>query len=698
MNNQAVSSQSDSEVRAIDRWAAWLGCTVATSSLALVALADFGWFHGGRALGAVALAAVVATWLWRPRVRWLGRRAPHQSVLAVAILAIGAALIAPGSENLVGPRDPAVYVATGFAIARGGSTTIHDAALRLLAETVDADQIPAWLYENVINGALIRFPAQLFIRDLPAGTVEGGFLPVVPVWIALAADVSGLRAALHVSGVFGILSLAYFMLACHAAAAASSLRTGADVPSVEKDAPIPAPPWPLAGSILAVSFPQIWWAREPMAEPALGAFTWLAAWATVRWTDGGGRRWAVLAGLGAASALLTRADGILLWVALGVIALWFRAPGWWALGVCLIAGGITAGLHYAQVAPIYMATTYGPFTLERAAGGVGAVVALIGALAFARWLRHKHTPRVQDPKLGRAIMGARRAAVVALALVGLLSALSGVAPGTERGAPEGAPSPLAWLTGYVAWPIIVLALVGLAVYGWRGVPRGLAPLVLIGGIPALFYLPDPLVTGDHPWMVRRLVPAVIPLLALAAAAGAAQLWQLQRWTGRRPIAALGPACAAVLAGLGLGLSVAAGRDLLGPPHAAGAIEGIEALAADLPPDALVLFPAGPASIHLAMPLSMVFGIDAFALPPGLVTPAMVETLAHLETAGRTIYWAAEGTTPPALPAAIAAAPVRTVRIQYRSADHGPTPPPLGFTEITDRVTLYRLDLPRPADQ
>src|SRR5204862_7013956 len=96
--------------------------------------------------------------------------------------------------------------------------------------------------------ARIRFPAQLFVRDVGAGLVEGGFLPVLPVWIALAAQLRGLDAALHVAGMFGVLALAFAMLAVRAAASGQAASA--------------SPSWPVAGALLAVSFPQVWWARE----------------------------------------------------------------------------------------------------------------------------------------------------------------------------------------------------------------------------------------------------------------------------------------------------------------------------------------------------------------------------------------------------------------------------------------------------
>src|SRR5206468_10462986 len=80
----------------------------------------------------------------------------------------------------------------------------------------------------------------------------------------------------------------------------------------------------LVGAILAVNFAQIWWAREAMAEPALGAFAWLGAWAAVRWGRGGEPRWASLAALAGVAALFTRADGVLVAGAIGLTLLAWR--------------------------------------------------------------------------------------------------------------------------------------------------------------------------------------------------------------------------------------------------------------------------------------------------------------------------------------------------------------------------------------
>src|SRR5581483_2386704 len=86
---------------ALDRWAACLGVWVSLASLAIVGLADFSIFHLGTAVAAIAASLVVAAAVTRPRLHI--RRPSRAHLLAALVLAVGAAAIAPGSENIAGP-------------------------------------------------------------------------------------------------------------------------------------------------------------------------------------------------------------------------------------------------------------------------------------------------------------------------------------------------------------------------------------------------------------------------------------------------------------------------------------------------------------------------------------------------------------------------------------------------------------------
>jgi hypothetical protein len=456
------------------------------------------------------------------------------------------------------------------------------------------------------------------------------------------------------------------------------------------------------GAILALAFSQVWWAREPMAESALGTFSWMVGWASVRWVASGGWRWAVLGAFACVAALFTRADAVLLVAAFGLIGLLLARSERRVALLVLIPGIALAVLHDVLVAPIYTSTTYGAVTISRAIAGL-AGLGLVAAVALGVvWLRRPAANEARWAMLLRVGRWIRRVAAVGFVAVALAAALSGFAPGLGRAASIGAVSPLAWLYGYVPWPIMVLAGAGVLAVGWQGVPRSLVPLLFVGGLPALLYLPDPLVTGDHPWMVRRLVPAVIPLIAILASIGASagSHWQgpigLSRngetlavgHPGRmRNAAAL---AVAVLVGLGLALQIAMDRDLLGPRHAAGAFAGVAELAAVLPPNAVVVFPTGQAGIHLALPLGYDFGFEAFAIPSATMTPEIAITLVRMQEAGKVVYWVEEGTGTPSFPDGATGELAATVHVRYETADGGKSPPPLDFITIDHVVTLHHV--------
>lgn len=656
---EAPSGQADrGRESSLDGWAACLGTAVAGSSLALVALADLGWFRPWFAAAAILLAVALSLAVWRPLAPW-APRSSWAATFAAGILLGAAVLIAPGSENIAGPRDPGVYVATAFAIARGGGTLEEDRGLLLLRETIDAGETNLWLYHSSINLAPVRYPGQLFVRDVGAGLVEASFLPVLPVWMALAASLGGLEAALHVSGVFGVLALACAMLASRAAGGPGG-------------APTPARGWILVGALLATSFSQVWWAREPMAESALGTFGWLAAWASIQWVRLGGSRWAALAGLAATAALFTRADGILIVAAVGLSFLALRGRDRWAVLALVVPGTIAFAIHGALRAPIYMSTVYGAFTAERAALGIVAV-GLAGAILLAA---------------SRLAWGRRAATLLAVAAMAA-SLMTGVAPGVGRDPGLGAASPLAWLPGYVPWPLLVLAAAGVVLLGWRGAPASSLPLVLMGGLPTLLFLIDPLVTGDHPWMVRRLVPLVIPFLAMLAAWAAEGMFERRGALSRLRFA--GPTLAAALVGTGLGLSAAMLVDLVAAPrHGAGIVSGLVAVRAAVEEDAVIVFPASDLGTQLAMPLGATSGVTTFAIPAPSLTPEVAATLQRWEARGVPVYWAVESGDTLSAPTGVEARLMAASRLRWGSADGGPVPPPLRMTIYERELLLFRV--------
>jgi hypothetical protein len=233
-----------------------------------------------------------------------------------------------------------------------------------------------------------------------------------------------------------------------------------------------------------------------------------------------------------------------------------RNPCWWPLAL-----GAVAGAAYGVVDAL--GPTY-PYvhdlrSLVKMAAYLGillVVVCTVGVLAGRRWLRGKPPP----PWVGAVAAGVVVVGLVALVTrplwyVGLgtggsvrfiegLQRAQGVLP--VDGNRNYAEDSLTWVSWYTGWPAVVLAgaalalLTRYAVLGRRDPVSG-APAtrwVLGLGLPvvsALSVLWSPGITPDHPWADRRLVPTVLPVVALLAT------WSVAAATRRwgRPALALG---------------------------------------------------------------------------------------------------------------------------------------------------------------
>lgn len=103
-----------------------------------------------------------------------------------------------------------------------------------------------------------------------------------------------------------------------------------------------------------------------------------------------------------------------------------------------------------------------------------------------------------------------------------------------------AESTMTWMSYYLTWVLVALAILGFGVAAYRMVRRDGAWAVFLGAIlaPTLLYLWNPSIIPDQIWAIRRFEPASMPGFVLAAAIGT---WWLAgrlrtesaRSTGRR---------------------------------------------------------------------------------------------------------------------------------------------------------------------
>lgn len=95
-----------------------------------------------------------------------------------------------------------------------------------------------------------------------------------------------------------------------------------------------------------------------------------------------------------------------------------------------------------------------------------------------------------------------------------------------------AESTVTWLSYYLTWPLLALAAVGLSLLTYRAVAAKTESWVFLGAVlaPSFLYLMRPQIVPDQLWAIRRLEPATLPGMAIAAGVGA---WWIARLVERR---------------------------------------------------------------------------------------------------------------------------------------------------------------------
>src|SRR5579884_3427077 len=654
--------------------AGWLGVT----------LAEGGRFSAPLLLALLAsTCALLAGWvLWRGegarglaralgRAGAPGRRAEWAALLA--LLALAAGLYWRPGEDVLGARDPGIYFATGAAIARQGAVLQDDPTLRALAADLGDASINYWLFQSV-HGWELRFPGQLFVRDLAAGTVEPGFLPWYPAAIALAVGAGGLAAGLWVNPLLATLALLAVYFAGRRLVGPPAAALGA--------------------GLLAADLGQVWFARYTMAEPAAQLLAWTGLYALAAAQRRPSPALGLLAGLAWGSTLLARVDSVLLvppvvgylvWQARAPERRRYALPALGAVGLL----ALQFVWHAWRLAPGYHSMVFSGATLAVAAGGIALTLTAAGGV----WLlaaAPRPAGRDWRPALALAVVGL--AALFAYLVRPLLPA---PALGGESAALEAAARESLVRLGWYVTPLgLALALAGAALLlrGSRWQPA--LPVLGLLGLSLAFYLPNPLVSSDQPWAARRYLPVVLPGLLLVAAYGAAAIGS---WLGRGVRAPRGVGTG--LAGL-LCLAVAAGEWRATTPVAAyrehaGTVAQIEALAALFPPDAIVLFPRSAAGMRLSLPLQYLGDRAAFVLPAEEPVEGVLSVVRRWRAEDRPVYWVVPLGTRFPTPAGVRFAPAGQFAFETAQLERPLDRLPTHAEALRFDLQLYRIDLVPP---
>jgi hypothetical protein len=354
-----------------------------------------------------------------------------------------------------------------------------------------------------------------------------------------------------------------------------------------------------------------------MPEAQLQLLLLAAALCAARALELGSSAYRVLAAAFLALALFAKYHAHLAFLPVMLIAAYELAAGagWrsWARGYGALAAMYAAYLlHHARFPTDYPAH----FEAWYARGGEPVVKLALAATALliplALWLRRTGALRRWARPGLRALLAA-----VFLAAAGYNLLLRPFGPLSAADFDDLNLVKLGWQLSLLG---LTLAIAGTALWIWRGPDTRIA-LLLVGLAFGCAFVAQGDSVRHQLWHARKLVPAVLPL---AAAAAALTGHRLAERIGRasRP---LRPAALALPLAV-VALQLSSGRALWGHHDGQGAYAQAQALARGLPQSGLSLFAPRLAGLHLAGFATLFEGRPSIALPYPPPAPAQLQRL------------------------------------------------------------------------
>ena len=468
-------------------------------------------------------------------------------------------------------RDQQVYANDAVLLADTGSATLITRA----ADEADAELLRAIGTDRSIDRYLgvTRSAAH---RTTGVAIAAGSYLPLGwPVWLAFAYAIGGL-GALHAANAPVFLLGALLLYPILAPAVGRTLASAAVIALLA----LPSSLW-VAGIALS----------EPVAM--LASLTTMALFAFGRQ----GQRFVAFAIF---AASIIRLDALLLapaliiartadaarcdrstsvnaqrMFALSILAAVAGVIGWYALlGLRYLKDGLDYVVPVVILTIIAVAATFGNEPLHQLwrskrmrQVAAFAAIATIAFCIYCLWVRPNLPP---------------------FAIINRGTPLDGTRDFREDS--------LRNLAVYVGWPLLLLAIAGVAVAIVRFVKPTVSPgeraFVLCGLVYGIVYVYAPLVSPDHPWAIRRFVPVVIPMVVAFA------VLALRALAKRR---SHGPVVASIaIIGAASSASAVMGAPMLALNENRGAAALIGAVDSKMPDDLVVAtLPAANAAAALA---------------------------------------------------------------------------------------------------
>jgi hypothetical protein len=598
-------------------------------------LAMAGAYRPAAAIPPALLAAAGLLWLARPVPR-RGAVPRHASVAALGALALAAVSAAVNAhfsaQHVVADRDPGIYLWFGRWIADHGSLLLDN---------------PRQYFPTVAHGVLAQCPVTC--RGAPGDRLYVQFLHGLPLTLGAAGWLGGAAAITKANAVLGGVSLvAFYALATRFLRPLLALA---------------------ATAALAVSFPQVYFARDTYSEILAQLLLFGGLWLLWEARSARSTRIAAVAGLVLGLTCTVRIDSFLYAIPLAAYAFGELALGDRALRrpmLALLAGGVVGGglgvidlhvfsrgylqLQHSEVRPLELAivatavggaaayalrTRLGWLRRLRPAAAVVLPAAIL-VLGLYAWLLRPHLQHLTgdvDDELAK------------------LQRLNGLAEEPRRTYGEDG---LRWIGWYIGPVAVAAGLAGLAL-AVREIVLGrraalLVPLVGIVSAAGFVYVADAHIFPDQIWAMRRYVPAVIPGLILLGVWAAGRL----RWR---------PAVAALVAAI-----VALPAVHLGPVvsvhEQAGGVAAINVICDALPDDAAVWTVPGPEETRLIQPLHAFCGVPVGQSPPDASADVMKKAKRTAAAHGRRLFLISTRARPLAREAALDAPPAPVTTYRY----------------------------------
>lgn len=613
------------------------------------------------------LAALACGVVWWLRCDWFDRLVP------VGLVLLASLLYWPPAQHIALSGDAAIYPNEAFYLLRtGGLSGVHEALAALSPDQQDLFYV----------GSDEQFGGVEVVRDY-AGIVYGGYyltdgdraeitssrMPQTIVWMAFAAALAGDEWVFAVSFVAACLALILLY-------ALAVQVLGRDKRNRWLSLWVPV--------LLAVTYAQIYLARQPLSEITGQLWTLAGFCAAVGWITSRRPLLLVLTAFFWVTAWSARLDAILL-IGPGALLLMLAAHDRDRRSLVAIA---TASIPLLALAWLGANRAYVGATrqLVFAIYDVLTPVAVIGLIAMGATLA---AAWVWGARMtGRA--GSRPARVagwILFALAAFVIAWSTLpnplrVDGLTRHWQE-----IPWFSSTYLSPLFYwLALAGVGLTLWRGGTRAQAFLIACwAGLGAAYfytYTTSPV----YPIALRRLASDLLPLTAVLAGLALAKLPE-RRWT------AAAQASIAAIALLWVG---ALSGPLIAQHEARNDLAFVRELQLALPDNAAVVFePQGEDSFvgWLAAPLFSIFDDWSLLLESDEPdTNLYAQAIHQLHRAGRTVVVVTQAATLPASLLPEGQAAVESGQLTWDSSligqSHAPYPPL--YWEFSVPVHLFTL--------